>query len=282
MKQNNDIQIIKKTTLLGKEVDVYGTIENPLFKAKDVAEWIEYDTSSLNKFVSLVDDDEDKVRKNVPTLGGMQEVWMLTEDGLYEILMQSRKPIAKQFKKGVKRILHEIRTNGGYMTAIADETPEQTMARAILIAQATMKRQREQLEQQQKLIEEQKPKVKLADTITATAESIPVNMLAKFMAQKGYNVGEHRLFKYLRENGYIGRRGNHANVPCQRYIDMGLFEIQESTDGQHTSIVPMVTGKGQLYFINKFTEDKIPIERAKIWVPKNKKFGAYNCQPPTS
>lgn len=162
----------------------------------------------------------------------------------------------------------------------------QSFSDALLLAA----KQQKQIEEQQKAIEQknlaismqketiekQKPKVKLADTITATAESIPVNMLAKFMAQKGYNVGEHRLFKYLRENGYIGRRGNHANVPCQRYIDMGLFEIQESTDGQHTSIVPMVTGKGQLYFINKFTEGKIPIEKAKIWMPKNKKFGAYN------
>lgn len=84
-----------------------------MFLAKEVAEWIEYDLTSVNKLVNLVDDDE-KVRKNVPTLGGMQEVWMLTEDGLYEVLFQSRKPIAKQFKKGVKEILKSIRRTGEF------------------------------------------------------------------------------------------------------------------------------------------------------------------------
>ena len=100
---------------MGKQFRVYGTAEEPLFLAKDVAEWIEYDTSSVNKMITNVDDDE-KVRKNVPTLGGIQESWFLTENGLYEVLMQSRKPIAKQFKKEVKEILKTIRKHGIYAT----------------------------------------------------------------------------------------------------------------------------------------------------------------------
>lgn len=106
-----ELSIISKSTFLGKEIDVYGTAENPLFKAKDVAEWIEH--SDAHKLVESVDEDE-KVRNIVPTPGGNQESWLLTEDGLYEVLMLSRKPIAKQFKKGVKEILKTIRKTGSY------------------------------------------------------------------------------------------------------------------------------------------------------------------------
>lgn len=111
----NELKVLNEQEVLGKQFRVYGTVEEPLFLAKDVAEWIEYDTSSVNKMLANVDDDE-KVRKNVPTLGGTQESWCLTENGLYEVLMQSRKPIAKQFKKEVKEILKTIRKHGIYAT----------------------------------------------------------------------------------------------------------------------------------------------------------------------
>lgn len=111
----NELKVLNEQEVLGKQFKVYGTAEEPLFLAKDVAEWIEYDTSSVHKMLANVDDDE-KVRKNVPTLGGTQESWCLTENGLYEVLMQSRKPIAKQFKKEVKEILKTIRKHGIYAT----------------------------------------------------------------------------------------------------------------------------------------------------------------------
>lgn len=111
----NELKVLNEQEVLGKQFRVYGTAEEPLFLAKDVAEWIEYDTSSVHKMLANVDDDE-KVRKNVPTLGGTQESWCLTENGLYEVLMQSRKPIAKQFKKEVKEILKTIRKYGIYAT----------------------------------------------------------------------------------------------------------------------------------------------------------------------
>lgn len=111
----NELKVLNEQEVLGKQFRVYGTAEEPLFMAKDVAEWIEYDKSSVNKMLANVDDDE-KVRKNVPTLGGMQESWCLTENGLYEVLMLSRKPIAKQFKKEVKEILKSIRKHGIYAT----------------------------------------------------------------------------------------------------------------------------------------------------------------------
>ena len=111
----NEIAMISKSSFLGKEIDVYGTAENPLFLAKDVADWIEH--SDVHKMVASIDDGE-KVRNIVPTLGGNQEMWMLTEDGLYEVLMQSRKPIAKQFKKGIKEILKSIRRTGAYSVSV--------------------------------------------------------------------------------------------------------------------------------------------------------------------
>lgn len=111
----NELKVLNEQEVLGKQFKVYGTAEEPLFLAKDVAEWIEYDTSSVHKMLANVDDDE-KVRKIVPTLGGIQESWFLTENGLYEVLMQSRKPIAKQFKKEVKEILKTIRKHGIYAT----------------------------------------------------------------------------------------------------------------------------------------------------------------------
>ena len=138
----NQIQVLKQTELLGHQFTVYGTPENPLFRAKDVAEIIEHPNVSV--MMNMVDDDEKGV-KQLLTPGGNQNVTVLTEDGIYEILMQSRKPIAKQFKKGVKRILHEVRTTGGYLATKPDDTPDEIMARALLVAQETMKKRDERI-----------------------------------------------------------------------------------------------------------------------------------------
>ena len=131
----NEIQVLKQTELLGRRLTVYGTAQEPLFLAKDIAEWIEH--SNPAAMLNTVDDDEKGIRI-VYTLGGDQKVNVLTEDGLYEVLMQSRKPIAKQFKKGVKQILKEIRTTGGYIATQVNETPEMIMARALKVAEHTI------------------------------------------------------------------------------------------------------------------------------------------------
>ncbi len=117
---SNDLVIIEQRNVLGKHFTIYGDLDNPLFLAKDVAEWIDYDVSSVHKLVAMVEETE-KVRKNVPTLGGNQDMWFLTEDGLYEVLFQSRKPIAKEFKKQVKQILKDVRRRGIYVTDSALE-----------------------------------------------------------------------------------------------------------------------------------------------------------------
>ena len=131
----NEIQVLKQTELLGRRLTVYGTAQEPLFLAKDIAEWIEH--SNPAAMLNTVDEDEKGIRI-VYTLGGDQKVNVLTEDGLYEVLMQSRKPIAKQFKKGVKQILKEIRTTGGYIATQVNETPEMIMARALKVAEHTI------------------------------------------------------------------------------------------------------------------------------------------------
>lgn len=110
---SKELTIIDERELLGKEFRIYGTFENPLFLAKDVANWIEH---SNPRMMLKGIDEEEKVVNNVYTLGGNQEMWFLTEDGLYEVLMQSRKPIAKEFKKKVKEILKSVRKHGAYMT----------------------------------------------------------------------------------------------------------------------------------------------------------------------
>lgn len=164
------IQVLKQTELLGHQFTVYGTAENPLFLTKEIADIIEYSASNSSKLTNLVDKDE-KVRNIITTPGGNQEVWLLTEDGLYEVLFQSRKPIAKQFKKGVKQILHEVRTTGGYISTTPNDTPEEIMARALTIAQATLAKREERLkqleaqtEQQQATIEIQTEEIKKSRT----------------------------------------------------------------------------------------------------------------------
>jgi len=113
---NNPLTVIEQREILGKNFRIYGSIEEPFFLAKDVAAWIEYDTSKVSRLVNAIDEEEDKVRHSVSTLGGYQELWFVTEDGLYEILMQSKKPIAKVFKRKIKEILKTIRKTGHYAT----------------------------------------------------------------------------------------------------------------------------------------------------------------------
>lgn len=208
---NHPIQVLKQTELLGHQFTVYGTAENPLFLAKEVGEVLEYSESNSSKLTNLVDDDE-KVRNIVTTPGGNQEVWMLTEDGLYEVLMQSRKPIAKQFKKGVKQILHEVRTTGGYIATKVDDTPEEIMARALTIAQATLAKREERLKQleaeteqqqatielQEKEIKQAAPKVNYYDTHLQS-----VNTLTSTQVAKQIGMVAEKLHKKLNEAGII-------------------------------------------------------------------------------
>ena len=258
MDMSNTITKFSTASIFDREFPIYGTKDEPYFRAKDVAEWIDYDTSSLNKMLAGVDDGE-KVRKNLPTPSGVQEVWFVSEDGLYEMLFLSRKPKAKMFKQGVKAALKQIRLTGGYIPVAPEETPEETMAKAFLIATETIKQREQRIKmlaednaRKQALLEEQKPKVVFADAIVGGKTNILVRDLAKIIQQNGYEIGEKRLFIWLRENKYL----TTSNMPMQRYVEMGLFFVDEGSHSESgvmkCHFTTKVTPKGQQYFINKF------------------------------
>ena len=245
--------IITKSEVLGKQINVYGDIENPLFLAKDVASWLEH--SDVHKMVETVDDDE----KTVGTLflsGQNREVWMLTENGLYEVFMLSRKPIAKQLKKGIKEMLHSVRLHGAYMT---DEAIEKTLTDPDYLIQlaTTLKIEKQKRLAAERKIEEQKPSVVFAGAVETSKTSILIGELATILKQNGINLGANRLFEWMRGNGYLIQYGDRKNRPTQRSMDMGLFEVLERTiqrgsEEPRITRTTKVTGKGQVYFVNKF------------------------------
>ena len=250
----NGIEIIKEQEVLGKHFKVYGTPDNPLFLAKDVAGWIEH--SDVSTMLRNIDSDE-KVTNNVCTLGGIQKSWFLTEDGLYEVLMQSRKPIAKDFKKQVKKILNSIRKHGGYIAGQEALSDEELLAKALQVAQRKIEERDRLIAQHEQKIALDRPKTIFADAVSASETSILIGDLAKLISQNGVKIGQNRLFEWLRENGYLIKFGNSRNMPTQRAMEMSLFEIKESThqnpDGSiRITRTPKVTGKGQIYFVNKF------------------------------
>ena len=211
------LQIIEQREVLGKEFTIYGDLENPLFLAKDVAKWIEHSNSRI--MLNSVDESE-KVVNNVYTLGGVQETYFLTEDGLYEVLMQSRKPIAKLFKAEVKKILKTIRLNGMYVTDKLLDNPDFAIKTFMKLKEE--KERRLQLEQEAEI---NKPKVIFAEAVETSKTSILIGELAKLIKQNGYDIGQKRLFAWLRENGYlikINKRTDY-NMPTQRAMDMGLL-----------------------------------------------------------
>jgi anti-repressor protein len=273
----NEIKVINEQEVLGKNFKVYGDFQNPLFVAKDVAQWIDYDASSINKMLASVDEDE-KARKIIPTLGGKQEVWLLTENGLYEVLMLSRKPIAKSFKKRVKEILRELRQTGVVTASNDDEAILNAMtilqrrleaqkiradyetARADALEKKTEK-QAAQIEERDKQRKKDLPKLTFAHAVATSDKSVLVGELAKIICQNGVNIGQNRLFLWLRENGYLGYKGEYYNMPSQKSMNAGLMEVKKTSivkpDG--TTLVtttPKITGKGQIYFVDKFLTDK--------------------------
>ena len=242
------MKIIDEREILGKQFRIFGDFENPLFLAKDVAEWIDYDISNVSKMVNNVDENEKIITRINNT-----SATFLTEDGLYEVLMLSRKPIAKEFKKQIKEILKTIRKNGMYVTERLLDNPDLAIQ-----AFTKLKEEREKRKELEAKIEEQKPQVLFANTVKSSYTSILVGELAKILTQGGFKTGQNRLFDLLRKDGFlISRPGTDYNMPTQKSMELGLFEIKESTvnnpDGSiRISKTPKVTGKGQEYFINRF------------------------------
>ena len=233
----NSIQVLSETELLGHKFTVYGTAENPLFLAKEVAECIDYAKTSqgyydVSRMVGTVDEEEKHLR-TIFVDGRNYEMWFLTEDGLYEVLMQSRKPIAKEFKKGVKEILKTIRKTGGYIATKQDDTPEEIMARALTIANETLARREKRLKEleadnqhQQAVIEEKdakiakiQPKADFAEAAFKAEGKVDIGQAAKIL---NLGFGRNTLFGKLRDAGIFFK---DRNEPKQKYIDAGYFEM---------------------------------------------------------
>ena len=225
--------------------------DEPWFVAKDVCDVLGIKTNHLREDGRGLDDDE---VMNLPNweVGGKAPL-IVSEAGFYKLVMRSRKPEAKAFQRWVTHeVLPAIRRTGGYMVAKQDETPEQIMARAVLVAQDTIERQKRE-------IAELKPKALFADAVAASDGTCLVGELAKMLKQNGVSIGQNRLFAWMREHGYLGKTGSNRNVPTQRAMEQGLFRIKETavthSDG-HVTInrTPKVTGKGQRYFIEAFAK----------------------------
>ena len=228
----------------------------PWFVGKDVAAVLGY--SNTRDAIARHVDEEDKASVGMHDGSQMREVVAVNESGLYSLILSSKLPNAKKFKRWVtSEVLPSIRKHGAYMT---DQTLEQALTSPdFLIQLATqLKEEKEQRKQLEAKVEQDKPKVLFADSVSASKSSILVGELAKILKQNGVDTGQFRLFAWLRENGYlIKREGSDYNMPTQKSAEMGLFEVKQTiithSDGHiTTNKTPKVTGKGQVYFVNKF------------------------------
>lgn len=223
----------------------------PWFVGKDVAEALGY-SKARNAIATHIDSEDKKDAPIQGTLGGVQEMTVINESGLYSLVLSSKLPSAKKFKRWVtSEVLPALRKTGQYQ--VKELSGSELMAKALIEAQSV-------LAAKDKQIQEMKPKVVFADAVATSHTSILVGELAKILKQNGIDMGQKRLFAWLREKGYlIKRQGTDYNMPTQKAMDLGLFEIKEGSyvNGSGVNITtktPKVTGKGQQYFINKFLQ----------------------------
>ena len=227
----------------------------PWFVASDVAKALGYRMASdMTRRI----DEEDKGYTKVRTPGGEQEMSIINESGLYAGVFCSSIDSAKSFKHWVtSEVLPSIRKNGGYIAGQETLSDDELMAKALLVAQNKIKERDTIIERQRQKIEADKPKTIFADAVSTSHTSILIGDLAKLICQNGVQIGQKRLFQWLRDNGYLIKCGNSYNMPVQRFVEQGLFEVKESTiqnpDGSvRITRTTKVTGKGQVYFVNKF------------------------------
>lgn len=228
----------------------------PWFIGKDVAEILGY--SNTPKAIRDHVDDEDKLAERIVLSGQNREVAIINESGLYSLILSSKMPKAKEFKRWVTaEVLPAIRKTGGYIAGSEKMSDAELMAKAVLVAQATIKERDARIKELESDTQRMKPKEIFADAVSASDQTILIGDLAKLIKQNGHDIGQKRMFEWLRNNGYlIKRQGADYNSPTQRAMELGLFRIKETavthSDGHVTvSKTVKVTGKGQAYFVNK-------------------------------
>jgi len=228
----------------------------PWFVLKDCMSIL--DLGNPTETVKMFDDDEFSTTEVIDSIGRRQQAYIISEPGLYRLVMRSRKPEAKEFQRWVThKVLPQIRKTGGYIPTSESDSDEDIMARAVLVAQKTIERKNQQLQAKDAQIKVLEPKARFADVVAASDGTCLVGELAKMLRQNGMDIGQNRLFRLLQADGYLGKSGSNRNVPTQRAMDLGLFRIKETTvthaDG-HTTVsrTPKVTGRGQRYFIDRY------------------------------
>lgn len=242
----NELQVFKNQEFGSVRTLVVN--DEPWFVGKDIAESLGY--TATEKAIRTHIDGDDKGVTEMDTPGGKQKVVIINESGLYSLVLSSKLPSAKKFKRWVtSEVLPALRKTGQYQ--VKELSGSELMAKALIEAQNV-------LAAKDKQIEEMKPKALFADAVATSHTSILVGELAKILKQNGIEMGQKRLFAWLREKGYlIKRQGTDYNMPTQKAMELGLFEIKEGSyvNGSGVNITtktPKITGKGQQYFINKF------------------------------
>jgi anti-repressor protein len=232
----------------------------PWFVGKDIAERLGY--SNTRKALCDHVDVDDKGVTKCDTLGGTQDITIINESGLYSLVLSSKLPGAKQFKRWItSEVIPSIRKHGAYMTP---ETIEKVLLNpdTIINLASQLKTEREKRMELEGKVEADKPKVLFAEAVSTAKSSILIGELAKILKQNGVDFGQNKLFQWLRCNGYLIKEGrSDYNMPTQHSMSLGLFEIKETTinnpDGSiRISKTPKVTGKGQQYFINLFLNER--------------------------
>lgn len=244
----NDLKIFNNEEF--GEIRTVVVNEEPMFCLTDICKALEMSNPTM--VAQRLDDDE----RTKLDLGRQGETNFITESGLYAVILRSDKPNAKKFRKWVtSEVLPSIRKNGGYIAGQENMTDDELMAKALMVAQ-------NKIAERDKQIERMKPKEIFADAVSASETSILVGDLAKLISQNGYKIGQKRLFEWLRTNNFLIKCGSSRNMPQQRFVEQGLFEVKESNaqnpDGSvRITRTTKVTGKGQIYFVNKFMKSEV-------------------------
>ena len=254
----NELQVIKEQEVLGREFRIYGDFENPLFLARDVAEWIEYDVNKVGQMLKTIDENEKKTSP-LHYSGQIRNMWFLTEDGLYEVLMQSRKPIAKQFKKQVKTILKELRKGNLKLQSTKEEKAQLLLSiynggqEGIVASKRLTEIEVE--EAKKPLLETIENKQTIIDNVIDDDGLFAVGTVGKVLKPYCNVMGSIKIFEFLRENGVLmNSKGTQKhNLPYDKYNKYFEMKYIESTFGTH--VKPYFNGVGLKWFLNKLVKE---------------------------
>lgn len=259
----NDVTIFRK--------DEFGTVRavmlegEPWFVAADVCRALGLGNSS--DVIKRLDEDERTLVSIEGASNGLP-VNAVNEPGLYALILGSRKPEAKAFKRWITHeVIPEIRKTGGYIAGQETMDDDQLLANALMVAQRKIAERNKQLEAANEKIKADAPKVLFAETVEKAETCISIGTLAKILNQAGLDIGERRLFERLRNDKWLNSKGRNWNVPSQKSMDMGLMRVHESTISRSSGIqinkTPLITGKGQRFFLDlyapKATQERLPI-----------------------